>query len=83
MPKDWKEGYLGKLPKKGHLNDCKSHRGITLLSIPGKILSRVLLDRLKKAVDPKLREEQAGFRKGRSCPDQITTLRIIVGQSVE
>uniref|UniRef100_A0A0B7BDH4 Reverse transcriptase domain-containing protein n=1 Tax=Arion vulgaris TaxID=1028688 RepID=A0A0B7BDH4_9EUPU len=30
-----------------------------------------------------LREEQAGFRKNRSCTDQIVTLRIIVEQSFE
>ena len=53
------------------------------MSIPGKILSRVLLDRIRDTVDPKLREEQAGFRKGISYPDKITTLRIIMEQSVE
>ena len=30
-----------------------------------------------------LREEQAGFRRGRSCIDQIATLHIIVEKSVE
>lgn len=54
-----------------------------LLSMLGKILSRVILNRLKGALDAILREEQAGFRKGRSCPDQIVTLCIIVEQSVE
>jgi len=34
-------------------------------------------------VDAKSREEQAGFRKGRSCTDQIATLCIIIEQSLE
>ena len=38
---------------------------------------------MKGEVDKSLREEQAGFRQGRSCTDQIATLRIIVEQSIE
>ncbi|VDP58946.1 unnamed protein product [Schistosoma curassoni] len=38
---------------------------------------------MKDAVDAQLRDQQAGFRKDRSCTDQIATLRIIVEQSVE
>ncbi|GFS22789.1 reverse transcriptase SR3-right, partial [Elysia marginata] len=45
--------------------------------------SYVILERLKVALDEKLREEQGGFRKGKSCADQIATLRIIVEQSLE
>ena len=53
------------------------------MSVPGKIFNRVILNRLKNAVDPKLRDNQAGFRRGRSCTDQIATLRIILEQSLE
>ena len=38
---------------------------------------------MKKAVDARLRDEQAGFRKNRSTLDQIATLRIILQQSQE
>ena len=75
--------YLVKLPKKGDLHDCKNFRGISLLSVPSKILNRVILERLREAVDTRLRDNQAGFRKGRPCADQITTLRIIIEQSLE
>ena len=53
-----------------------------LLSAPVKVLNRVLLERMKEAVDPKLRDQQVGFRRNKSCADQITSLRIIVEQSV-
>ena len=54
-----------------------------LLSVTYKVLSRVVLNRLTAAVDPLIRKEQAGFRKGRGCADQIFTLRQIVEQSNE
>ncbi|CAH8472212.1 unnamed protein product [Schistosoma guineensis] len=83
VPKDWKEGLLTKIPKKGDLSKCDNYSGVTLLSIPGKVFSRVLLNRMKNCVDVQLRDQQAGFRKDRSCTDQIVTLRIIVEQSIE
>jgi hypothetical protein len=83
FPKDWKEGHLVKLPKKGDLSNCNNYRGITLLSNPGKVFNRVMLERMKEAVDKHLRDQQAGFRKNRSCTDQIATLRIIIEQSLE
>ncbi|GFR95804.1 endonuclease-reverse transcriptase [Elysia marginata] len=54
-----------------------------LLSVPAKVLNRVILERLKEAVDPLLRDQQVGFRQNRSCADQIASLRIIVEQSLE
>ncbi|XP_028649227.2 LOW QUALITY PROTEIN: uncharacterized protein LOC114645554 [Erpetoichthys calabaricus] len=83
IPTDWKEGYLVKLPKKGDLSNCNNYRGITLLSVPGKVFNWILLERMKDIVDPQLRDEQAGFRQNRSCTDQIATLHIIVEQSLE
>ncbi|KAJ8356884.1 hypothetical protein SKAU_G00196780 [Synaphobranchus kaupii] len=83
IPALWKEGILIKLPKKGDLRDCNNYRGIMLLSVPGKVLNRVILERIKEAVDSKLRDQQAGFRRNRSCADHIASLRIIVEQSLE
>jgi len=67
----WRKGIIVKLPKKGNLSDCNNWPGITLLSTPGKVFTRVLLNRLQNSVDQTLRDEQAGFRKGRSCTEQI------------
>ena len=53
------------------------------MSVPGKVLNRIILEWVNGEVDQILREEQAGFRQDRSCTDQIATLRIIVEQSVE
>jgi len=40
-----------KLPKKGDLRDCGKYGGIVLLSVPGKLLNKILLERMKTAVD--------------------------------
>ena len=83
IPEEWRKGLLIKLPKKGDLSYCKNWRGIMLLNMASKVFCRVILERIKIALDEKLREEQAGFRAGRSCTDQIATLRIIIEQSIE
>ena len=83
VPAQWREGIVMKLPKKGDLRDCNNYQGIMLLSVSGKVLNRIVLERVREAVDPKLGDQQAGFRRNRSCADQIASLRIIVEQSVE
>jgi len=83
VPLDWKEGYLIKLPKKGGLSNCTNYRAITLQDVSGKVFNRALLNRMKDEVDTKFGDQQAGFRKDRSCVDQIATLRIIIKQSCE
>jgi hypothetical protein len=61
IPNNWTKGLTVKLPKKGNLQICDNWGGITLLSVPSKVFTKILL----KRIDEKLREEQAGFRKGR------------------
>ena len=80
VPSEWKAGYLIKLLKKGDLSCYFNCRGIALPSIPDKLFSRVLMNRIKDAVDPRLR---VGFSRGRSCTGQIAILRITLEQSVE
>jgi hypothetical protein len=82
LPDEWKKGILIKLHKKwGHTN-CNNSRGITLPSSSSKILSKIILNRIKGYIY-KLRREKMGLRKGRSCIDHINTLRIILEQFYE
>lgn len=71
IPSDWDNALNVKLPKKGELQNCNNWRGITVLSIASKVFCRILLGRIDSVVDRKLRQEQAGFRRGRGCTDQI------------
>ncbi|VDQ05982.1 unnamed protein product [Trichobilharzia regenti] len=69
---------------RGQHNTLQERREIMLLSTPSKILSRIILERLKDALQTEHRPEQAGFRKGKSCSDQIATLHVIITeQSME
>lgn len=77
------EGLIVKLPKKGDHSKCNNYNANTLLSVPSKIFSRVILNRLQEAMDKRLRDQQAGFRKDRSCKDHIATLHINSELSME
>ena len=48
---------------------------MTLLPVINKIFCRMLLERIKKGVDKKLRKEQAEFRPKRITTEQILILR--------
>ena len=74
MPADWTKGVIIRIPKKGALSDCNDWRGISL-SVPSKILAKIMMKRISNAVDSGMSEEQAGFRKERGFTDQIFTLR--------
>ena len=66
--------------QKGCLSDCNNWRVITLLLVPDKIFCTVILNRMKSEIDRHLLEEHIGFRNGRSCNEQIFTLRNILEQ---
>ena len=46
-------------------------------------MGRVIITRLHDGVDEMLREEQAGFRRGRSTTEHIFVLRNVIEQSLE
>ena len=76
VPSEWKIGCIVPLYKgKGDRLECKNNRGISLLSIPGKVYGRILIERVIENSEGQVGEEQSGFRKGRSCADQIFVLR--------
>ena len=51
VPEDWRNGAVVCIPKKGNLTECDSWRGVTLLSIPGKVYCQVILNHMRDAVD--------------------------------
>ena len=78
VPNDFRKTLIKPLYKKGDKSECRNYRGISLVSVGSKLLSNMILFRLRDAVDKVLREEQCGFRKGRGCVDQVFTLRLII-----
>ncbi len=69
--------------KAGNRADADNYRGIALLNITGKVLTRILNDRLMKIAEQILLEQQAGFRKGRGTTDQIFCVRQIIEKHLE
>ena len=60
---------------KGDRSDCNNYRGISLLSIVGKVFARVILKRLQNLASRVYPESQCGFRAGRSTVDMVFSLR--------
>ena len=66
FPEEWAVGIIVILFKGGEKNDINNYRGITLLSVIGKLLVGMLNERLTKFVEKHkiVHQNQAGFRKG-------------------
>lgn len=77
VPKDWARSVLVVIHKKGSSMDCKNYRTIALTSHLGKVLMKVLTERLSSHIEEHLADEQGGFRKDRSTVQQILALRLI------
>ena len=64
--------------KKGDRAICGNSRDISLLSVAGKLLARVMLIRLLTyVVDTVVLESQRGFRRARSNTDMIFVARLL------
>jgi hypothetical protein len=77
IPQEFKDASIVHLYKrKGNRQVCDNHRGISLLSIAGKILARILLNRLTVHLEQGLLpESQCGFRRNRGTVDMIFAAR--------
>ena len=76
VPQEFKDANIIKLYKDGKRSICDNYRGISLLSIAGKIVARIILERLNSCLlDSIYSESQCGFRKGRGTVDMIFSLR--------
>lgn len=77
FPDKWKFGTVILTHKPGKdARSVKSYRPITLLSVLGKTLERIINDRLKKHIEDNklLPDSQAGFRSGMSTQDKLLQL---------
>ena len=76
VPQDMRDANIVTLYKnKGDRSDCNSYRGISLLSIVGKLFARVALKRLQVLAERVYPESQCGFRTNRSTIDMVFSLR--------
>lgn len=83
IPSEWRDAILIPIPNKSDLSHCDNWRGISLLDVVGKVVARILQERLQKLAEDELPESQCGFRKARSCADMIFTVHQLVEKLCE
>ena len=73
LSKQWKDAKIILVHKqKGDRAECGDSHGVSLLSVAGKVLAKIMLTRLlSHVVDLVLPEFQCGFRRGRSTIDMM------------
>ncbi len=64
VPKKWQTKVMVPLFRKWDQSLCVNYRGTTLLSLPGKVYSKVLEGRDWLLVEPRIEEEQCKFCLG-------------------
>ena len=76
VPMDWCGACIVSLYKcKGDKCECSNSRGISLLSVVGKLFGRVLIKRVRAGTECAIGEELCGFRHGRGCMDQVFAVK--------
>ena len=84
VPLEWKNATLMP-PIKKDIKQYDNYRGISLLSVPGKVLALILLERLQAITDPQLMEAQCRFKRGHMCGtvDQFWAMRQGVEKAIQ
>ena len=79
VSQDFKDASIIHLYKnKDDRTSCDNHRGISLLSIPGKILARIILNCITHHfLDDVISESHCAFRRNRGTVDMIFAVRQI------
>ena len=76
VPMDWRIACIVPLYEgKGDKCECDKLRGISLLSVVGKLFGRVLIERIRARSECAIGEEQCGFWQHRGCMDQVFAVR--------
>ena len=81
IPTEWQKSVVVPIPKKQKSGPCRvdEFRGISLVSVPYKVLCSIVQRRMVEVVEEQglVAEEQGGFRRGRGCRDQVLSLMLL------
>ena len=77
-PEQWSILNIVPIPKAGDLSQGGNYRGISLSSIVAKTFNRMILNRIRPEIDKHLRDNQNGFRVGRTTVGHILALRRLI-----
>ena len=79
-PQSWKNSIIEVIYKnKGSKDECGNYRGVSLLDHVGKVLLKIVTERLSKYAEAHglLPEEQSGFRPKRSTVDMLYVVQML------
>ena len=73
LPTIWKQAHIKPIHKKGKKSHFSNYRPVSLTSVCGKILERIIRDRIVAHLESHklINQNQHGFRTGRSCVTQL------------
>jgi len=77
ITEEWKETIIVPIHKRGDRDRCENYRGIALGNTAYKILSNIILGKIKPYIEKVMGDYQNGFRDGRSVIGNIFSLKII------
>ena len=83
IPEAMRKSLFIAIPKRDGAVECEKHRTISIMSQIGKVLLRVIRERIKRKIEESLTEEQYGFRRGKGTNNAIFALRVMLERSVE
>ena len=83
VPESMKESEFIVIPKKAGAVECSKHRTISIMSQMGKIILKVLNDRLNRKVEETVDDVQFGFRKGMGTRNATFMLRMVMERAIE
>ncbi|KAK4807417.1 hypothetical protein QYF61_001180 [Mycteria americana] len=67
VPEGWKKANVTPIYKKGLKEDPGNYRPISLTSVPGKVMQRILLGAVTSQMKDAIGKSQHGFTQGKSC----------------
>ena len=73
IPDDWREANITVIHKKGSRADPGNYRGVSLTSVVGKLLERLVKNQMDVFIENNelMRDSQHGFRRGRSTQTNL------------
>jgi len=82
FPSNWNSASIVSIPKKGDLSDCNNYRGISLINVGLKIITKVITERISKYAFSHnfIRPEQFGFRNHEKCISLFISIREILSK---
>ena len=83
VPSEWSKMMVTPIYKKGDTSNPENYRPISLLSIPGKVFNRILLEKIRERTETFTSNTQFGFRPNKGTIDTIFIVRQITEKAKE